>query len=91
MTRIGQWEHCEKTAAAEHKPGFIAIPDGCNGIDHDVAVFLAMFDCEEDADAEIEAVKQHIGKHCESEERGPDDGKPVGHALPSGNWSRPLP
>ena len=79
---IGQREHGQQTAAAEHQPGFIAIPDGGDGIHHHVAVMAFLGKRKEDADAEIEAVEDHIGENREGDEAGPDEWKiDCHHAL----------
>ena len=48
-----------------------------------VAVALAADEREEDADAEIEAVEDHIGKHREGDQARPDEGKVEHHGTSS--------
>ena len=80
---VGQREYRHQPAAAQHQPGFVAVPDRGDGIHHHVAVVLFFGKREEDADTEIEAVEDHVGKHRKGDEAGPDEGEINGHdALP---------
>jgi hypothetical protein len=70
--RVGEREHREQSAAAQHQPGLVAIPHGCDAVHHHVAILLAPFGREQDADAEVEAVEQHIGQHGNGDQARPD-------------------
>src|SRR5690606_7836438 len=57
----------------EHQPRLVAIPEGCDRIHHDVAVFLLVRKREEDADAEIEAVEDNVHGNGGADQTGPDE------------------
>jgi hypothetical protein len=68
--RINPWQ---KAASAEHEPRLVAIPERGDGIHHLVAVVLALRERKQYADAEIEAVDDHVHRHREPDDCGPDD------------------
>ena len=69
--RIGEREGAEQGGAAEHEPGLVGVPDRRHRGHHDVAVGIARRVREQDADAEIEAVQQHVHDHGEHDDAGP--------------------
>ncbi|MCY1299292.1 hypothetical protein D9M70_488150 [compost metagenome] len=71
--RISERKYRHQTAAAEHQPGFVAVPDRRDGIHHHVAVVLLREERKEDADAEVEAVEDDIGEHRKGDDGGPDE------------------
>ena len=66
-------------AEDEHQPGFVAIPDRRGGVHHVVELMLVLGERGEDAQAEHEAVEQHVHQHAEADDAEPDDGEPVFH------------
>ncbi len=74
---VGQGEGDEEPRASEHKPGLVSIPIGRDRIHHRIALLLVRPREKQDADAEIEAVKQHIHGDGDAEKRGPYERKPV--------------
>ncbi len=82
---VCQREGREQASPAEHQPRFIAIPHGCDGIHGLIAFFADREHREEDADAQIEPIQQHVGKHREGDDSGPNDGKlAVNHGASAG-------
>src|SRR5262249_37444643 len=69
---IGKRERRHHAAAAEHQPGFVAVPYRRNAVHDDVAVFLLGEEREQDAESEIESVHHHINEHGECNDEGPD-------------------
>jgi hypothetical protein len=72
--RIDHREHREQSRAAEHEPRFVAVPDGRDGVHHQVALFLIGKERKHDADAQVEAVEHHIHEEAQRDDRGPHYG-----------------
>ncbi len=70
--RIGQRKSCQQPAATHHQPGLVAVPDGRNGVHRLIAFLAHREEGKEDADAEIEAVHEHIGGDGEGDDARPD-------------------
>ena len=81
--RIRQRKRGHQAAAAEHQPGFVAIPHRRDGIHGGVAFPADPEHRKQDADAEIEAVHDHVHEHGEGENAGPDVGE---HGAVSHGW-----
>eukprot|EP01137_Pigoraptor_chileana_P025195 Opistho-2@94286 len=80
---VGERKGREESAAAQHQPCLIAVPNRSGRI-HGLIPFLA--DGEEgkqDADPEVEAVHDDIGEDGEGDDEGPDDRQIecIGHGL----------
>ena len=73
--RIGQRERGHQAAAAEHQPGFVAVPDRRDAVHDDVAIALLRKQRKQDAEAEVEAVHHDIDEHGKGDDEGPDGGK----------------
>ena len=58
--------------AAEHQPGLVAIPDRRDRVHHQIARGSVGREAEEDADAKIESIEQHVEKDPQSEDQRPD-------------------
>jgi hypothetical protein len=58
----GERKRREQRDAAENEPGLVAVPDGRNRVHHQIARLAVGREAVEDADAEVEAVEQHIEK-----------------------------
>jgi hypothetical protein len=61
----------EQCDAAQYQPGFVSIPDRRDRIHHQIAADIVGSVGKKDADAEIEAVEQHIHEHAQGEDTGP--------------------
>ena len=70
--REGQRERGQQPDAAEHQPGLVAVPDRRDGVHHQVARRGVRREAVEHADAEIEAVEQHVEEDAEPEDHRPD-------------------
>ena len=83
--RIGQRECRHQAAAAEHQPGFVAVPDRRDAVHDDVAVALLRKQRKQDAEAEVETVHHDIDEHRKGDDEGPDGRKVDRHhrAAPS--------
>ena len=81
---VGCGEGGKEPAAAEDEPCLVAIPDGCDGGLHLVAFVTVFREGEEDADAEIEAIKRGVEEDGGGYEEGPDGGEVAAeHDQPS--------
>ena len=67
----GQRKGREQCEAAEHEPCLVAVPDRRDRVHDEVARLQVGLEAVEDADAEIEAVEQHI-----EEDAGGEDDRP---------------
>ena len=83
--RIGQRKRGHQAAAAEHQPGFVAVPDRGDAVHDDVAISLLREQRKQDAEAEVETVHDDIDEHRKRDDEGPDDRKVDCHhrAAPS--------
>ena len=81
----GERKGGEQRHAAEHEPGLVAVPDRRDRVHHQIARAAVGREAVEDADAEVEAVEQHIEKHADAEHQRPDrneiENRPA-HARP---------
>ena len=68
----GEREGREQRHAAEHEPGLVAVPHRRNRVHHQIARLAVGSEAVEDADAEVEAVEQHVEKDADAEDEGPD-------------------
>ncbi len=80
--RIGKREGGEERDPAEHQPGLVAVPDRRDRVHHQVARLLAWRGAEEDANAEVEPVHQHIHEDPEAEDQRPDRDEIEGFGHP---------
>ena len=69
---IGERKRRHHSAAAEHEPGFVAVPDRRDAVHDDVAIGLRRKQREQQSEAEIEAVHHHIDKDRERDDERPD-------------------
>ena len=69
---VGLWEGHQQPAAAQHQPGLVAVPERRHRVDHQVAVALLPEGGKQDADAEVEAVEDHVHGDGDADQRGPD-------------------
>src|SRR5690606_17415331 len=69
----------EQPAAAQHQPGFVPVPLRRHRVHRHRATLLLAEHREENADAEIEAVEQHVGEHGDGKQHHPDE-RQVHHA-----------
>src|SRR5262249_10910965 len=83
--RVGQGEGGKKTAAAEHEPGLVSVPDRRDRRHGGIAVLLALEQGKNNADAKIEAIENHIGQPGEGDQTGPQERQVEGHG-----WHRAL-
>ena len=70
--RIGQRKRRHQAAAAEHQPGFVAVPDRRDAVHDDVAIGLRGKQRKQDAEPEVEAVHHHIDEHRKGDDERPD-------------------
>src|SRR5690606_17782731 len=77
-------------AAAQHQPGLVAVPERRDRVHHLVALVLLPGEREQDSNAEIEAVEDHIHHDRETDDGGPDDRKVPFHQRPPSSASRPV-
>ena len=80
---VGQREHREQPAAAQHQPGLVAVPDRGDGVDHQVALLRAMDGWEQDADPQVEPVQRHIGEDGDRDQQRPDQRQVEAHSPAS--------
>ena len=86
----------QQAQAAQHQPGFVAVPDRRDGIHQQIARGFAVGEIVENADAQIEAVQQHIEEHRQAQDQRPhrheieDHGASPGTGL-TGAAGRPAP
>src|SRR5262249_52374336 len=78
--RIGPGKGDPEAAAAEHEPGLVSIPIRRDRIHHLVTQALAASHREQDADAEIETVEDHVEPDSGGEQAHPDHREIVAHA-----------
>ena len=80
--RIGVRKRDPQSAAAEHQPGFVAVPERRDRVDHLVLFLLLLGEGEQDADAEIEAVEDDVERDGGADQAGPDDREIPFHRQP---------
>jgi hypothetical protein len=73
--RVGQWKGREQPAAAQHQPGLVAVPDRRDRVHRLVPLLADAKAGKEDADAEIEAVHDHVHRDGKGDQERPDDGE----------------
>ncbi len=74
----------QQPVAAQHQPGFIAIPERRDGIHHLVAFHLLRKEREKNADAQVESVQHHIHRHRSADHQCPNDRQRVLQILDHG-------
>jgi hypothetical protein len=67
----------EQEAHGEHQPGLVGVPERADRADHAI-LFRPLRQREEDADAKVEAVEDHVDQDRQPHERGEGPGQPVG-------------
>ncbi len=72
--RVGEGEDGEEAAATEDQPGFVAVPDGGDGVHCGVALGARIQGGVEDADAEVEAVKDDVSENGKGDYQRPNEG-----------------
>src|SRR5690606_27994581 len=70
--RVSEWESCKQSCTAQYHPGFIAIPDRSHGIHHDITFILMRKERKQDADAQIETIKNSINQYTQTNNHNPD-------------------
>ena len=70
--RIGEREGGQQTAAAQHKPSLVAIPDRGHRVHRPIALRPDGNPWEQDADAKIEPVHHDIGGDGKGDDKRPD-------------------
>src|SRR4029077_13005062 len=75
--------------AAEHQPGFVAVPDRGDAVHDDVAISFLREERKQDAEAEIETVHDNVNEHGKGDDERPDDGKVDGNAHRAPSWTAP--
>ena len=81
---IGARERDPQSAAAEHQPGLVAVPERRDRGDHLVALFFVATERKQDADAEIETVEDDVERDRETDHAGPDQRQiPLHAGVPS--------
>ena len=73
----------QQPAAAHHQPGLVAVPDRRDSVHHQVAVGRVAREGEQDPDAEVEAVQQHIEQHRDGQDTRHDQGQVEAHGAGS--------
>ena len=71
--RIDDRESAPEHHAGRHQPGLVAVPDGCDRADHRLAIGVASRSGEEDADAKVEAVEEHVEKGADGKNGRPEE------------------
>src|SRR5690606_6453566 len=86
--RIGRREGRKQTRTAEHQPGLVAVPDRRRGVHHVVELRAILRERREDAEAEHEAVEQHVHQHAEADHAEPQHRQQVfqAHRLRAHGW-----
>ena len=73
---IGLGEGGEQAAAGKHQPGFVAVPVGRDAVHHQVAFLVGATPGKQDADPQIEAIKDHIEHQPQAQHPSPDQRNP---------------
>jgi len=79
---VRQGKRDQQASTTEHEPGLVAVPEWGDGVHHLVAFGLDLRRRKENADAEIEAVKNDVHHHGEAEQGTPDDRERILHRSP---------
>src|SRR5581483_1488596 len=82
--REGKRERRHEPDAAEHQPGFVAVPDRRDRAHRRGAVGRVADEAVEDADAEVKTVEDDVIEHRERQEHGPDRDEVEHHRYRSG-------
>src|SRR5258708_19568657 len=72
---VGNRKSGEQAGASQHQPGFVGVPYRGHGIEHDLALAIAIKEWKQQANAEIETVQQDIKVHAQTDNSGPYRGK----------------
>ena len=64
--RVGQRKRRHQPAAAEHQPGFVAVPDRRDAVHDDVAIAPFREQRKQDAEAEVETVHHDVDEHAKA-------------------------
>ena len=83
--RISEREGGEEAAAAEHEPGLVAVPHRRDRVHRNVALLARRERREQEADAEVEPVHDHIGEDREGDEHRPQ----ASRGRPNKAWAHP--
>ena len=84
--RIGRREGREEARADHHQPGFVAVPERRDAGHHLPALGFVAGGAEKNADADVEAVEDHVDQDGGGDDRSPEQGERarVGHGIPPG-------
>jgi hypothetical protein len=70
--RIDDGERSPQDNRGDHQPGLVAVPDRRNGAQHRATPGFAGRQAEQQADAEIDTVKQHVKQNADGQKRHPE-------------------
>jgi hypothetical protein len=75
---VGHGECNEQASTAQDQPGLVAIPERGDRIHHHIAIGFVGAGRKQNADAEVEAVKNDVKGDCGAEQPNPNERQPVG-------------
>ena len=73
--RIGRRKGREETCADYHQPGLVAVPERRDAGHHLLAFGFVAGGAEKNADADVEAVEEHVDEDGGCDDRGPEQGE----------------
>ncbi len=79
--RISQRECAIQSSASEDQPGFVAVPDGRDGVNHHVALNRIFIEREQDTDAKVETIHDDVHQGGENDDHKPDNGEIDSHLI----------
>ncbi|MNN28634.1 hypothetical protein D3C81_1422130 [compost metagenome] len=70
--RVGQWKRPVKCRATEYQPGFVTVPDRCDGVHHHIALLRIRDQWEKNAQAQVEAIHDDVHHHAKGDDDAPN-------------------
>ncbi len=70
--RVDEREGSPQNDGGDHQPGLVAVPDRRDGAQHLATPGLAVRQSEQQADAEIDTVEQHVEQNADGQKRDPE-------------------